>query len=216
MDTKRRSAPPVGDAAQAGNEKLDIRTWTLLSSLISGPYATSSARAVKSLLTPLPSKSTSPDLAVRYSKGAARTIRLALRNGAENRIAIARVSQLEDTSSPSGMPVYTDEMADILQMAHSAIFMWDVSKVRGILARGIKEWLVFRGEHEKERVYADENVLLEILNVVQDIVDEALGLDRPFSDEEGCIVGEVLAEGVKFVAMARYVLSAFIFSYQSC
>lgn len=93
-----------------------------------------------------------------------------------------------------------------MQMAHSAIFGWDVSKVQVVLANGVKSWLKARRDGGGDRYNGgDEAVLLEMLSIVQDVVDEVLGLERPFSDDEGSVVGEVLAEAVEFVAIAQCV-----------
>lgn len=90
--------------------RLERDTWTLVSALLSGSYGTTTAHEIKlTILAPVLERPLEgvPIADMRRSRGAARALRLALRQGTQHRLALSRNEDIDDSSPYS--PVFSSD-----------------------------------------------------------------------------------------------------------
>lgn len=175
--TRRSSSTPSSSGKDESGKvyaQLESDIWDITRDLLSDPtYSTSTTRILKKLLlqsTPsdaaeISAQGSLPDvtLPAKHAAGAARVIRLALRQAAEGRLARSWLqTQIASSYAPSGAPTFlsgpsrnqderdegrqsrTPELDDIMQRAwgkEGEGGAWDIDKVAGVLPEAVKIWI---------------------------------------------------------------------------
>lgn len=176
---------------------LERGAWDLISSLLSSGYGTTTAHEIKhNILAPVLSKPVDGVSAIdaRKSRGAARALRLALRQGTQHRLALSRNEDIDDLASYP--PIFASELGTNRSYSNTAATspFLAASQAQDVVGRGISLWLrVIASRPDADA----EAVVLECIGIAKDIVDECAALDRQVSDDEAQIVGEILRQAVE-------------------
>ena len=162
-----------GETTLESPSTLEDKSWLLISSLLSENFTSTTVYEIKKLLLhpdPLPSQtlhSYQVRLSAKYAHGAARVMRFALRKAATHRIAVSRLEDLEETYSPAGLPVFSQDTEEIMHALYGVGAgegsFWDATRIRGIVGPAVRMW---RG------AIGGEPVLMDFLGIVKDILDE--------------------------------------------
>ncbi|KAH7333774.1 hypothetical protein B0J17DRAFT_676806 [Rhizoctonia solani] len=164
--------------------------------LLSGPYAVAVGRMLLGLLVPVPE--TTVEAVVRsalISLGAARAIRLSVREAAIPRMARTRFQKdAVGTWTMAGVPSMDEAEMELMELMFnkepdSASGAWETDRIVGVLGPAFSTW-----ETAVEDIGSPvEAVLVEMLGIVDDLVQEAKENEKAFGIEEGRVVGEVVA-----------------------
>ncbi|KAG8856912.1 Tuberous sclerosis 2-like protein [Tulasnella sp. 330] len=175
--TGRSSSFPAPLGRDGGGKvyvQLEIDIWDITRELLSDPtYSTSTTRILKSLLihstSPIAAETADHEspldvtLPAKHAVGAARVIRLALRQAAEGRLARSWLqTQISSSYAPSGAPTFlsgsgrnsderdegrqarTPELDDIMQRAwgkEGEGGAWEIDKIAAVLPGAVKVWV---------------------------------------------------------------------------
>ncbi|KAF8297791.1 hypothetical protein DL93DRAFT_2173730 [Clavulina sp. PMI_390] len=179
------------------NDALEQSSWSLLLSLLSGTYSTNVAHEIRNnLLNPTAFSHPGGPIeseAVK-ARGAARALRLALRQGAAHRFAVSRNEDIEDSV---GLPLVMAPQSG--RFSPLGASQTSVSQSPpGVFGKAVAAWLVAAMSHSHG---AAEAVLMECVGIASDIVDECNITDRVITDDEAHIVGDILRESIECFRM---------------
>ncbi|KAF8761300.1 Rap/ran-GAP [Rhizoctonia solani] len=143
--------------------------------LLSGPYAVAVGRILLGLLVPVPN--TSDDILVQsalISLGAARAIRLSVREAAIPRMARTRFQKdVAGTWTMAGVPSMDEAEMELMELMFSkepdsASGAWETDRIAGVLGPAFSSWEPFISIGGPV-----EAILVEMLGVVDDLLQEA-------------------------------------------
>ncbi|CAE6432756.1 unnamed protein product [Rhizoctonia solani] len=172
--------------------------------LLSGPYAVAVGRMLLGLLVPVPAAS--DDALVRsalISLGAARAIRLSVREAAIPRMARTRFQKdVAGTWTMTGVPSMDEAEMELMELMFnkepdSASGAWETDRIVGVLGPAFSSW---------DPLIASvgspvEAILVEMLGIVDDLLQEAKENEKAFGIEEGRVVGEVVAAAIQLFTL---------------
>ncbi|CAE6534755.1 unnamed protein product [Rhizoctonia solani] len=172
--------------------------------LLSGPYAVAVGRMLLGLLVPVPV--TSEEALARsalISLGAARAIRLSVREAAIPRMARTRFQKdAVGTWTMAGVPSMDEAEMELMELMFnkepdSASGAWETDRIVGVLGPAFSTWETAVGDVASPV----EAVLVEILGIVDDLLQEAKENEKAFGIEEGRVVGEVVAAAMQLFTL---------------
>ncbi|KAF8741411.1 Rap/ran-GAP, partial [Rhizoctonia solani] len=172
--------------------------------LLSGPYAVAVGRILLGLLIPVPN--TSDDILVQsalISLGAARAIRLSVREAAIPRMARTRFQKdVAGTWTMTGVPSMDEAEMELMELMFSkepdsASGAWETDRIVGVLGPAFSSWEPFiisiGGPVEA--------ILVEMLGIVDDLLQEAKENEKAFGIEEGRVIGEVTVAAMQLFTL---------------
>jgi tuberous sclerosis 2 len=195
---------------------LEHRISETLDNLLSGPFATTCIRVLKTQLFPPVQSNGHLQKLIQTSVGAQRTLRNYIRKSLCIRLARAYISREASVHySPSGAPGYIDMERDLMERAwpKDDVSMWDSSKLGRVLCKSVEAWVVFNLDTGANGYSAGrEKILEEIAGTLKDILQEIDSRDESIiDDEEAGAVGETLRRLASYLLPLKYVISI-----QSC
>lgn len=194
-----RISRPLSESADIEENiaTLEYNAWQLILNLLSSSYSVTATHEIKqNLLAPevLLGAEEPHGNEARKSRGAARALRLALRQGSQHRLALSRNEDFDDASS---YPLISSSELGWLQRfgsSSSAGPSWDPSQSQDVLGRAVRAWLLPAISIGNPGA---EAVVTECIGIANDVIDECSAADRFVSDDEARIVGEILREAVE-------------------
>ncbi|KAB5588350.1 Tuberous sclerosis 2 protein [Ceratobasidium theobromae] len=172
--------------------------------LLSGPYAVAAGRMLLGLLVPAAGADEGLTRSALISLGAARAIRLSVREAAIPRMARTRFQkEVTTTWTMTGAPSMADEAEmELMELMFnkepdSASGAWETDRIVGVLGPAFSMW-----ENTIVAVGVPaEAVLVEMLGIVDDLLQEAAENEKAFGIEEGRVVGEVVAAAMQLFGL---------------
>ncbi|KAG8999824.1 Tuberous sclerosis 2-like protein [Tulasnella sp. JGI-2019a] len=216
--TSMSPTPSGQDEDKVLYSQLEIVIWDIMRNFLSDPtYSASTARILKKLVTrSTPADSGDPSVHVpffddslpaKHAAGAARVIRLALRQAAEGRLARSWLAtQVASSYAPSGAPTFLSgsnrnqderednrqsripELDDIMQRAwgkEGEGGAWETDKVSGLLPEAVRIWVgsLNGTDIEDNELGMQDDSLVPTQRVKELIVIECLGIVNDLVDE---------------------------------
>jgi hypothetical protein len=174
--------------------ELEYESWQLISDLLSNGYSTTIAYEVRRNLLVTIGADRPHFSEMKKARGAARALRLALRQGSQHRLVLSGDGDLED-SSTYGTIVSSD--LGIPQRFGRAIGMaasWDITHARDIIGKAVAAWVAEIADRPSAEA---EAIVLECIGIAKDIIAECVAADRNVTDDEAHIVGDILCQAVE-------------------
>lgn len=174
------------------SDALESSSWGLILDLLSGSYSATAVHEIRlNLLSPETRGFSGPHGSdARKARGAARALRLALRQGSQHRLALSRNEDVEDFTV---YPLITSSEMGWLRR-FGGIASSAVDPTLGLFGQVIRAWLgVVVSTHNR----GAEAAVIECIGVANDVLDECNAADRLVSDDEAHILGDILREAVQ-------------------
>lgn len=204
--------PPLSPSRPNPNP-IELAVFKLLTSLLTGTYATTCLILLRQLLMPVAEADV--DTQVRTSLGAMRTLRVQIRTVLEDQMAKRVVERGASFSAThAGAPASTVGLNDyLIKRAQRAWAKegaaWDARKVSFFLVKAIRAWNTKSLSVDKERVFEEIAYLLnDVLQEMDDRLDDRdFPSDKDIKDlsdaDTGSAVGRALYELMAYVKTLR-------------
>lgn len=198
-----RQLTEVAELAESDEtvEALESTSWQLIFNLISSGYNITSTHEVRNnLLMP---ETLGPNETPQYSEarkahGAARALRLSLRLGAQQRLALAmhRGEEIDEGAHVAYPLVLSSDSGWLRRLSGGSTggHLSKDGKPLGIFGRAVQAWL---GPAIMKADRGAESVMCECVGIAKDVIDECVLAERLVTDDEASIVGDILRESVQ-------------------
>jgi hypothetical protein len=174
--------------------ELECGSWQLISDFLSNGYSTTVAHEIRQhLVVVVEARPLHHEM--KKSCGAARALRLVLRQGSQHRLALSSIEGLED---PSAYAAIGSSDPGMPRRAAGVGPSWVVTHARDIIHNAIAAWVakvVDKPDTEAEAV------VLEFIGIAKDIIAECVIVDRTVTNDEAHIVGNILCEAAQCLSI---------------
>lgn len=176
--------------------ELEYESLQLISDLLSNGYSTTIVYEIKQNLIINVNTDKPNSGEMKKARGAARALRLALRQGSQHRLVLSGDGELEDSRTHAA--IGPSDLGVRFGHAVGVGPSWDLTHTRDITGKAVASWVAEVADRPSAEA---EAIVLECIGVAKDIIAECAAADRNVTDDEAHIVGDILCEAVECLRM---------------